>query len=183
MQCFWSDRYQFLQLNSLLGTDTCWLCTVHDWHHCHILSFSLNSTALQLHTHICLTACPQLHPGGSQWQGGRDFTLDLPLTALWAPLLPPWFSWPTWSSWSKPLIIPTSYPAAHTLSLSQIHIHICLTDLSVGFSLSMAVASCWMLKLEDKDLIPLCHILFSTAHWILGNPLPWLPNPFICFLI
>ena len=50
---------------------------------------SLHGTTATFYTHVStrlhtarLTACPVLLPGGSQREGGRDFTLDLPLTAL-----------------------------------------------------------------------------------------------------
>lgn len=184
--CFiWPVSVKVFGYLYLLFTD---LCTVYNWHHCHILYPRLYSTPLQLHTYTCLTACPELLPGGSQWQGGRDFTLDLLLTALWAPLLLPWFSWPTWSSWSKPLIIPISHPAALSLSLSNTT-HTNLSHRSVCWFLPLQVSLAVVLDCdgckswEIKDLIPLCQILFLTAHWILENPLAWLSNPFVVFLI
>lgn len=141
----------FYQWIGLMCTDTCWVSyTVMP----QIKPLYSPNSATTTHTYTSLL----ILPGGSQWQRGRDFTLDLPLTALWAPSLLPWFSWPTWSSRSKPLIIPTSHPVAHSLSLSlsNTHIHICLTHLLVGWflprpgSLALAPDCDWCEGLERK---------------------------------
>lgn len=117
------------------------VCLIWHWH-CLVMEFYTimsHITPLSVFTQLCHNythtslLIQRSSLGGSQWRGGRDFTLDLPLTALWAPSLPPWFSWPTWSSRSKPLIIPSSHPVALSLCpVSYTEIHICLAHLLVA---------------------------------------------------